>query len=69
MDPAAELALLETAYGNYITNGIAEYRTEGGRSVRRVNVEWMTTRMDQLRAIVYRQNNGICTVAQNRQPE
>ena len=68
MDPQAELSLLETAYANYLQRGIASYSLNG-RTVSYADIKWLTSRMDELRAIVYRQNNGLFQVAQNRRPE
>ena len=68
MDPNAELALLETAYTSLLTGNIKSYSING-RMTTRNDIAWITTRMDQLRAIVYRQTNGMCSVARMRNPE
>jgi hypothetical protein len=68
MDAQTELNLLETAYQNYLGTGIVSY-TVNGKSVQKVDIGWLTRRLDELRAIVYRQTNGLFQAAQNRPPE
>lgn len=68
MDAQTELTLLETAYSNYVSNGVASY-TINGRTVQKVDIKWLTQRMDQLRAQVYRANSGMFGVGQFRRPE
>lgn len=68
MDPTAELTMLETAYTSLVTGRIKSYSING-RMTTYNDLAWLTTRMDQLRAIVYRQNNGMCSVARMRNPE
>ncbi|HSZ58570.1 MAG TPA: hypothetical protein VK797_23080 [Tepidisphaeraceae bacterium] len=72
LDPSTELALLETAYQNYITSGIASYTIgtdQGHRQVTKINILQLITRMDQLRAMVWREQNGMFQAANNRLPE
>ena len=68
MDATTELNLLETAYTSLLTGGIQSYSING-RSVTKNNMTFIVARMDQLRAIVYRQSNGMCSVARMRKPE
>ena len=72
MDAPTELALLETAYQNYLSSGIASYTIhsdQGSRSVVRIPFKELISRLDALRAIVWRQQNGMMQAAQNRLPE
>lgn len=72
MDPQTELNLLETAYQNYLTGGVASYTIstdQGSRTVTLPNFQWLVQRVDELRALIYRQNNGMFQAAQNRTPE
>lgn len=68
MDATTELNLLETAYVSLLTGGIQSYSING-RSVTKNNMDRIIARMDALRAIVYRQSNGMCSVARMRKPE
>lgn len=68
MDATTELNLLETAYTSLVTGNIKSYSING-RMTTRNDLAWIATRMDQLRAIVYRQSNGMCSVARMRKPE
>lgn len=68
MDPTTELTLLETAYASILSGGIKSYAVNG-RMVTKLDLPWITTRMDQLRAIIFRQTNGMCSVGRFRNPE
>jgi hypothetical protein len=68
MTATEELALLEAAYTSIITGGAQSYSINN-RSITKLDIEWMTGRMEALRVIVDRQANGGVRVAQMRTPE
>jgi hypothetical protein len=63
-----ELSLLEDAYSAIMTKGVKSYRI-GDRELTRLDLPFITSRMDQLRAASYRQSNGMMQAARNRMPE
>jgi hypothetical protein len=63
-----ELTLLETAYSAILTKGVKSYRI-GDRELTRLDLPFIATRMDQLRAASYRQSHGMMQAARNRMPE
>jgi hypothetical protein len=68
MTAQQELDLLETAYTSLLTGGVQSY-TINGRSLTRLDFRYITERMDTLRAVVYRQTNGMMQAARNRKAE
>ncbi len=68
MDPTAELALLEAAYTAILAGQAQEYQI-GTRRVTKLDMDWLTRRMDMLRAQVTRQTNGMVFAGQFRKPE
>lgn len=68
MTPQDELTMLETAYATIITGGVQSYAING-RQLTRLDIQFITRRMDELRAIIYRQTNGMFQAAQNRPQE
>jgi hypothetical protein len=69
MDPQSELTMLETAYANFLNGGAVQSYTLNGRSLTRVDMQWMVTRMDTLRVVIARQTQGGASVSQFRPPE
>lgn len=68
MDAAAELALLETAYTNFIRTGVASYSING-RSITYRSIDEVTKRMDLLKIQIARAASGTFQASQFRDPE
>ena len=67
MTASEELTALETAYSEWIAAGCPQsYTTGDGRTVTRASAEWMSKRIDQLRAQVDRGTNSGFSVADFR---
>lgn len=58
MTAAQELASLESAYEAWIKAGCPQSYTHEGRTVTKASAEWMSKRIDDLRAVVARQTAG-----------
>jgi hypothetical protein len=63
-----ELTLLENAYSAILTKGVKSYRV-GDRELTRLDLPFITDRMDILRAAVQRASTGMAFVSQFRRPE
>ncbi len=64
-----ELTALETAYSAILYKGAQSYSIDG-RQLTGLDIKWMASRIDTLRAIVYRESTGgMFSVARNRLPE
>lgn len=68
MDPQTELTLLEAAYTSIVTGQVQDV-TIGTRKYTYLSINWLTARMDLLRAQVLRQTTGAFFVSQFRRPE
>jgi hypothetical protein len=68
MTAEAELALLETAYEAILTGGAQEYSLKD-RSVTKLDIGWMSQRIDALRAQVQRQTYGMFNAARFRRDD
>lgn len=67
MTVAEELTALETAYAAWIAAGCPQsYTTGDGRTVTRASAEWMSKRIDTLRAEVARGTTSGFSVADFR---
>lgn len=63
-----ELTMLEASYTALLQGGVASYQING-RMATKFDIDWMSKRMDKLRAIVDRQTNGAIRVASMRPQE
>lgn len=68
MTAQAELTLLETAYEAILTGGVSSYSVNG-RSLTKLDLAWIASRMDTLRAQVARETRGSFFAASFRKPE
>jgi hypothetical protein len=63
-----ELTLLETAYSAILTKGVQSYKI-GDRELTRLDLPFITARMDILRAQQIRATSGCSFASQFRKPE
>ena len=69
MTAQEELTALETVYAAWINAGCPQSYSLNGRTVTKASAEWMSERIDELRAAVARQTTGSFYAAQFRRPE
>jgi hypothetical protein len=68
MTAQEELTLLQTAYTAILTGGVQEYALKD-RSVSKLDINWMSKRIDQLRAQVQRETYGMFNAARFRRDD
>jgi len=66
MTAAQELSYLETSYEAWVKAGCPQSYTHEGRVVTRASADWMSKRIDQLRALVARSSSPGMAVANFR---
>lgn len=70
MTAQEELTKLEAAYSAWLDAGCPQsYTTPAGQQVTKASADWMSKRIDVLRAQVQRDTSGSFFVAQNRESE
>lgn len=69
MTAQEELTALETAYSAWIGAGCPQAYSYNGRMVTKASADWMSKRIDQLRAVVARNTGSMFFASQFRNPE